>query len=195
MKMHILTGLVALLVGVMLAGPAAAQYPPAGSGVTVSTPALVAGGSLTVTGSGWLPGSQVVLDLHSDPIRLGIATVAEDGGFSTSVTIPVSVAAGDHTLVISGLGADGEERTERLAVTVAAAKAGTGVDTGSGAGTGTGTGAGAGAGTRTGGGTGSGALALTGINLTVGMAAAFALFALGGIAFTISRRRAVQVDA
>jgi hypothetical protein len=186
-KKHLLTGLMALLVGVMLAGPAAAQYPPAGGGVTISSPALVAGGSFTVMGTNWLPGSQVVFTLHSGPIRLGTATVAADGTFSTSLTIPVSVSAGRYTLVVSGFGADGKERVERLPVTVAAAKAGTGTDTR--------IGTSPGGGTTTGTTPGTGVLAITGMSLTVGMAAALALFALGGVAFTISRRKAAQVEA
>lgn len=51
--------------------------------------------------------SKVDITLYSDPTSLGYATVAADGSVSTQITIPASVPAGYHTLVLSGKSPDG----------------------------------------------------------------------------------------
>lgn len=117
--------LVGALAGVfLLALPAMAQYPPAeGPTGTVSTTSLVAGGTLTVTGDGWLPESTVSLAIvftgaDLGGADLGTALVDDDGEFSTTVTIPSDTPAGTQTLRLSGTGADGAARTVDITVTV-----------------------------------------------------------------------------
>lgn len=42
-------------------------------------------------------------ELHSDPVNLGDYTSTSDGAISTNITIPNTVQAGYHTLILSGL--------------------------------------------------------------------------------------------
>ena len=51
--------------------------------------------------------SKVDITLYSDPTSLGQVTVASDGSVSTQITIPLSVPAGYHTLVLRGQSPDG----------------------------------------------------------------------------------------
>jgi alpha-L-fucosidase len=59
---------------------------------------VAAGGTTTVTGSGFTPCAEVTLTLHSDPVALGTVTADATGAFSKPVTIPASTPAGSHTI-------------------------------------------------------------------------------------------------
>lgn len=120
---------------------------------------LRVGGSITVAGEHFAPGEYTV-QLHSAPVDLGPATVGEEGTFSLTATIPASVDAGEHTVVVMRDGAD----VASVAVQIAAAP-GTDPGTNPGAepGPGDGQGAGPGAGSDDGVAGGSvGALPVTG---------------------------------
>lgn len=114
--------LTAVAVLTLTALPALGQdYPPdpgAGS-AALSDTAVVPGQVITVSGSGWLPGSEVTITIFSTPRQLGTATVDGDGQFSTQVTIPSDLSPGEHTLRVEGTNADNEPRTVDVAVTVA----------------------------------------------------------------------------
>lgn len=160
-------GLATALLGVLLlALPAAAQYPPVEeTTVTVATTVVTAGGTLTISGDGWLPGSTVSLTLLSDPVDLGTAAVDDDGEFSTAVTIPADTPPGDHTIRVAGTGADGAPRTVDLTITVQGSGAG---------GAGAAEGAAAGGGLASTGGFFSSTSALGALLLVVGGGALFA---------------------
>jgi LPXTG-motif cell wall-anchored protein len=115
----------AALLGVMFFGMSAsafaATYPPSGPTAGSSSAAVSDGGTLTLTGQGWLPGSQVDLTLFSTPVPLGTATVAADGSFTKTVTIPSSTPPGNHTIVMSGRDANGNPATQSISITVKAA--------------------------------------------------------------------------
>lgn len=68
-------------------------------------------GSITVSGSGYLPGSTVDVWLLGGSKLLGQATVGLDGTFSADFAVPAGLALGDNTLQINGLSEDGELRT------------------------------------------------------------------------------------
>jgi hypothetical protein len=76
------------------------------------------GGKITVTDTGWMPDSQVDLELHSDPVNLGSATVGDDGSFSKEVTIPADTPEGTHTIVITGTGDDQQPQTHSVEIKV-----------------------------------------------------------------------------
>lgn len=95
--------------------------------VLLGSPTVVAGGSLKVSGVGFAAGAELKLELRSTPIALGSVTASVAGEFSTTVTIPASVAAGAHTLVV--ILPDGSEVTAAVTVT-AAPGAGAGADAG-----------------------------------------------------------------
>ena len=65
------------------------------------------GSQVTVSGSGFAPGSSVTVQAHSTPETIGTPTVGSDGSFSGSVTIPTDLAPGTHTVTASGTGWDG----------------------------------------------------------------------------------------
>jgi len=64
----------------------------------------------TFTARGFAPGSRAVATLFSDPVRIGTATVRQDGTARFSVRIP-QIEPGDHSLVISGTNQEGEQAT------------------------------------------------------------------------------------
>lgn len=75
--------------------------------VTAASSIVRAGAPLTVSGSGFKPGSTTHLVLHSDPVDLGEVTVSATGTFTASVTIPGDVPDGLHTIEADGEDASG----------------------------------------------------------------------------------------
>ncbi len=73
----------------------------------ISAGADSAGSVSTIDGRGLLPGSQVVVEVHSTPQRLGAFQVGADGTFTGTVKLPSGLAAGRHQLVATGTGLDG----------------------------------------------------------------------------------------
>ncbi len=78
----------------------------------------VAGEEVTISGTGFLPGSTVELVVYSTPVKLGEAVVLADGTFSATVTLPKGLANGTHHLVATGVDADGNVRNLVVEVTV-----------------------------------------------------------------------------
>jgi LPXTG-motif cell wall-anchored protein len=107
------------VIGLLLVGrPAgAATYPPDAPSIGTSSSSVQNGGSTTVMGSGWQPGTTVALTIASTPQSLGSASVQSDGTFSQDVTIPC-LDAGTHTISGSGTGASGAANTVNTTVTV-----------------------------------------------------------------------------
>ena len=54
-------------------------------------------------------GSQVTVEIHSDPTDIATVTVNAEGGLSEEITIPSSIEAGYHTLVVKGKTYSGED--------------------------------------------------------------------------------------
>ena len=73
---------------------------------------------ITITGEGFLPNSDAVAWLFSQPRRLGVVRVKADGTFEESLQIADDVPMGDHTTQINGLTPEGEVRSLNLAVEV-----------------------------------------------------------------------------
>ncbi len=90
--------------------------------VDAATGRLVIGtdGSVRASGAGFRPGSTVDVWLFSTPYLLGEITVAADGTFSAVLPVPAGVAAGDHTVQLNGVGADGSVRSLDLGVVLTA---------------------------------------------------------------------------
>lgn len=88
--------------------------------ISLDASSVVAGGSVTVTGSGFMPGGGLRIELHSDPVRLGTVAVGADGTFRTTLAIPAATAAGAHEIVVIG---EGVEASAALTVTTAASGA------------------------------------------------------------------------
>lgn len=60
---------------------------------------MSAGQDLTVTGKAFPSDATLEISIHSTPVVLTTVTADQAGGFQTTVTIPVSTAAGTHELV------------------------------------------------------------------------------------------------
>ncbi|WP_082488321.1 collagen binding domain-containing protein [Microbacterium sp. Leaf159] len=67
--------------------------------LTISAPSVRAGGVITVSGTGFVPGESIAFELHSDPIALGSLVADADGRIGGTLRIPASAAVGSHTLV------------------------------------------------------------------------------------------------
>ncbi|GIE93175.1 hypothetical protein [Paractinoplanes rishiriensis] len=84
---------------------------PAGSGTGLP------GVGIAITGSGYAPFSTVYLSLFSNPVSLGTTTADANGNISVTVTVPLGTPIGNHTLLATGLDANGE--VQHLAKSVA----------------------------------------------------------------------------
>jgi LPXTG-motif cell wall-anchored protein len=88
---------------------------PAGTSSTVE-----AGKTVTVKGSGYMPGSAVTVAIYSTPQVLTTTVADINGEFTVTVTVPAGLAAGSHTLVAAGVDSSGAARYVNLVVTVTA---------------------------------------------------------------------------
>jgi hypothetical protein len=68
------------------------------------------GEQVTLTGDGYLAGSNVELIVYSTPVSLGTVQAGADGRFTATVTLPAGLANGTHHLVASGVDAAGNPR-------------------------------------------------------------------------------------
>jgi hypothetical protein len=96
------------------------------SATGISSGTVTAGQSVTVSGTGYAPYSQVSVLVYSTPTLLGSAEADANGAFSLTVTLPAGLAAGSHTLVAAGVDEAGNPRYLTMAITVAAATGGPG---------------------------------------------------------------------
>lgn len=67
------------------------------------TGSVPAGSTIRVCGSGFLPGEQVRVFLHSEPVQIGIAAADASGAVDAQVTIPATAAAGQHRIELRGV--------------------------------------------------------------------------------------------
>jgi LPXTG-motif cell wall-anchored protein len=77
-----------------------------------------AGKTVVLKGTGFAPYSKVRAIAYSTPTELGTYVADENGEFEITVTVPAGLAAGEHTLVVSGVDADGNVRNVLATVTV-----------------------------------------------------------------------------
>lgn len=71
-----------------------------------------AGTSVGLSGSGFEPGSDVVLTMHSTPVVLGTVSAAPDGSVSGQYVLPSSIDAGTHRLIVDGVDSTGRSLTQ-----------------------------------------------------------------------------------
>jgi hypothetical protein len=81
---------------------------------------VAADAPVTVRGSGLLPGSTVVLEVHSTPRTIATGTVGSDGRYTMTAALPTDLEEGAHELVATGTGVDGTPVASRLGFTVGA---------------------------------------------------------------------------
>ncbi len=112
----------------MLAAPAAHaqtynQFQVGQFTVSVSQPAP--GQPITISICCFRNGSTVTFTIFSDPVVLGTATADAQGVATGSFTIPANLPAGNHTIVSSGIGPNGQPVSYSRAITLVSATSAT----------------------------------------------------------------------
>jgi hypothetical protein len=179
-----LAAVAALMVGglVGLGATTAASAAPYTNQVScaISSTSPTAGGSLSVSGTGFHKNSTVTITLHTAVTRLGSARTDSAGAFAVTVQLPEGVS-GAHTVVVQGSAAVTD--TCSAALTVGSGTGGVAVGPQGGGGTG-GTG-----GVATG---ATGGTAYTGV-AALGLSGLGALLLVGGgVLLLVGRRRRVE---
>lgn len=99
----------------ILLGPEPQRYPE----IELNVDTIQAGGKVGIAGYGFESDAVLTIELHSDPVKLGTMTAGAAGDVKTTVVIPESTPAGEHTVVV--LDANGKQlATASLTVTAAA---------------------------------------------------------------------------
>ena len=82
---------------------------PARSGTTASTtPVVVVGGDLSIAVDGFIAGGEIEIWAFSTPTWLANMTADARNAARTMVTLPLSIQPGQHTIVVTGTGPQGE---------------------------------------------------------------------------------------
>jgi titin len=120
MKLHRIMA-AAVAAGTLVAAPALAAgaegYTSLDTGtVTDVTPAP--GQTVTLKFTGFKPGSTVVINIFSDPVLLGTFTADANGTVEVPVLIPAGMEVGSHTIVATGVDAQGNPASMSIPVTV-----------------------------------------------------------------------------
>lgn len=76
------------------------------------------GNFISIAGTGFLPNSDVVAWLFSQPRRLGVIRTLANGSFEQSFKVDSEVLPGEHTQQVNGLTESGEIRSINLALEV-----------------------------------------------------------------------------
>jgi uncharacterized protein YdeI (BOF family) len=85
---------------------------------TVSTTSIRPGDTVHVSGSGYRSGTQVGLEIHSDPVDLGDISIDTAGNFSGDIVIPSDIPEGSHTLFALGTSSSGSPVTNTIGVSL-----------------------------------------------------------------------------
>ncbi len=78
----------------------------------------IQGSTIQVQGSGYLPGSPVILQLHSEPTVLGSFVADESGNIAGELRIPVGVTTGQHQVIALGLTLEYDVRRDAADVVI-----------------------------------------------------------------------------
>jgi outer membrane protein OmpA-like peptidoglycan-associated protein len=92
---------------------------------TISTPTgftivLVQGGMAKVSGSGFIPGTNVDVYVFSANVFLGAVLVKSNGTYSATLPIPATLSAGNHTVLSQGYVKSGKRASVSAGVVVLA---------------------------------------------------------------------------
>lgn len=99
------------------------EAPAPAAEIGLSAESVVAGGAVTVRGTGFGAGERLAVELRSEPQRIGEAVADAGGAIDQSVVVPASTPAGAHEIVV--IREDGTEIARPLAVTAAPVDPGT----------------------------------------------------------------------
>ena len=92
--------------------------PPNSNGTITVTGTPLAGGTITVEGGGFRPGSPITVGMYANgPVNLASAVAASDGKANSAVALPKG-SAGKRELVMLGYAPDGKERALTAEITI-----------------------------------------------------------------------------
>ncbi|MDP1794802.1 MAG: LPXTG cell wall anchor domain-containing protein [Acidimicrobiales bacterium] len=93
--------------------------PPAAQGAaTTNTESVAPGGSMTVSGGGFGPGTPVNVVVYSTPTKITTVNASATGTVAVTFTVPGGLARGSHTLQLQGVDASGGTRVLERQLTV-----------------------------------------------------------------------------
>lgn len=92
---------ISVTIGELALPPEPTPTSTTGSAV-LSVDSVAPGGSVTISGDGFLAEEELIVELRSDPVQLGTTTADGNGAASTTVTIPSDTPPGPHTLALVG---------------------------------------------------------------------------------------------
>jgi hypothetical protein len=78
----------------------------------------VAGTTVTFSGSGLLPGSAWSVEVHSTPTIIAYGIVGSDGTYSSTATMPASLEAGVHSIMVTTINADNTTTTNTIVLAI-----------------------------------------------------------------------------
>ncbi|MCP3938757.1 MAG: LPXTG cell wall anchor domain-containing protein [Actinomycetia bacterium] len=124
LRASIAIGLLAFFSGLFASSVTAQEYPLQDGELRIEDDEQVSdvvrqGSSILLSGTGFAPGSTVVITAESDPIELASAVADATGTFSVTVRIPSTLDLGSHTLKATGEGATGGTLVLAQSVSVA----------------------------------------------------------------------------
>lgn len=85
---------------------------------STTTVVVERGGRMHVLVSGFLPGSQVTIWGHSNPVQLATFTVSSTGAVKRTVILPEAIRAGNHTIIVSGTSAAKKQASMQVGIKV-----------------------------------------------------------------------------
>ena len=91
--------------GAALGGDTGGGTPPPTSGpptLTLGQSTVNAGGRISIKATGFAANETVTVEVHSDPVTLTPLKAKQDGTVSGTETVPTSVPAGTHHLILTG---------------------------------------------------------------------------------------------
>lgn len=94
--------------------------------ITLSSSSLAAGGTISLSGTGFTANSDVRIELHSEPVVLATVQTDSGGVVTTTVTIPAGTPAGVHSLVVFDI-ASGITSAQEITVLAPTTLAATGI--------------------------------------------------------------------
>jgi hyaluronoglucosaminidase len=102
-----------VLASIALAAPTSAAaeptYPPSVGGLTVSATTVAPGGSVTVTGSGFMAGSTVTVTVTNGGVVVASFTVTANSAGVVSASLALT-ASGTNTITLTGVDPNGAAR-------------------------------------------------------------------------------------
>lgn len=120
MRIHALAPMALTALFLVPSAAIAQQYEGDTDTLDVSTSEPAPGGSVTISGSGFAPGSEVTITIESTPQTLTTVFADADGSFSATVQIPTDLSLGPHTLQATGVTPDGATLVLSSELTLAA---------------------------------------------------------------------------